>query len=154
MTKKILIFVVTICCAINFFVFSELTEGFPYLPDNSSTENSKIIVKESFLGDESNTWIVDQFLEEVWIKKYSSENWSAVSYIQEVVNYFLSILAFVALVVLIYGFYLLLFSWQWFDEWYRKAKKYIFVSGFSIIVIWVSWLIVSWLFYIVSKWSS
>jgi hypothetical protein len=63
----------------------------------------------------------------------------------------LAILAVIALLVLIYGFYLLLFSDKNFSDNYNKAKKYIVSAFVAIIVIGISWFLISWLIYVVGQ---
>lgn len=143
------------------FLFSffslALDSSFPYKDNGKKwididvehpTTNSKKLMKKYMLDD--NKSIFDDLLSIVWIKSYTLKNWSAAYYLQKVFNYFLSILAFIALVVLIYWFYKLLFSGQWFDESYKTAKKYILNALLALFIIGLSWYIISWIFYIVA----
>lgn len=72
---------------------------------------------------------------------------NATSYIQNVINYFLWIIAFLALVMMVYSFYMIFFSGKG-DDAVAKAKKYMFWSIIAIVVSWIAWYIVSLMFYI------
>ena len=59
-------------------------------------------------------------------------------------NYFLSIAAFIALVVVVYGFYLMFFSEQ--EAGFTKAKKMLRGAVLALIIIGLSRSIISFLF--------
>jgi len=69
---------------------------------------------------------------------------TAAYYIALVVNYFLGILGFLALLVLIYGFVKII--WASDDSAIDEAKKIMFSAVVGILVIGVSWYIISWIF--------
>lgn len=77
-----------------------------------------------------------------------AESATAVVYIQYIINMLLWLAAFIALVILIYGFYLMFFSKQ--EEWFEKAKKIIIWVTVALFIMWLSWVIVSFLFYLYS----
>lgn len=81
---------------------------------------------------------------------YSSFNirqTTATWYIIVLINYFLSIVWTVAVLVLIYWFYLM-FATDNQSEAFGKAKKYVAISALALFIMWFSWIIVSYLFYI------
>ncbi len=127
-----------------------INEKFPYWESYllSPTDDSKQIAKEIV----SNEWVFNKLLEILWLQSYSSQDWSAVSYVQTVVNYFLWVLAFISLIVLIYWFYKILFTTDKFWDSVNQWKKYLRAWIIWIVWIWLSWLIVSFLFYLVKKW--
>jgi uncharacterized PurR-regulated membrane protein YhhQ (DUF165 family) len=61
------------------------------------------------------------------------------------INYFLMIAGLVATVVLIIWFYRMFAAWD-NQEAYKKAMKTVVRAGLAIVVIGVSWFIVSWFF--------
>ncbi len=63
-------------------------------------------------------------------------------YISTVINYFLWILWFIAVLILLYWFSLVFTDKT--DEWIKKWYKFIKMASIAIIVIWVSWLISMW----------
>ena len=71
---------------------------------------------------------------------------TAAYYVALVINYFLSILAFIALLVLIYGFARILGAAD--DKAVEDAKTIMKSALIGILVIGVSWYIVSWIFQI------
>lgn len=77
-----------------------------------------------------------------------AESATAVVYIQYIINMLLWLAAFIALIILIYGFYLMFFSKQ--EEWFEKAKKIIIWVTVALFIMWLSWIIVSFLFYLYS----
>jgi len=68
-------------------------------------------------------------------------------YIKTVINYALSFLAFIALLIIIYWFFRMFFSWN-HQESFDKAKKIIFTAIFALIIIWISWIVISWMFWL------
>lgn len=77
-----------------------------------------------------------------------SDSDSAVNYIQYIINMLLGLAAFIALIMLIYGFYLMFFSKQ--EEWFEKAKKIIIWVIVALFVMGLAWIIISFLFYVYS----
>lgn len=75
--------------------------------------------------------------------------WAAFAYIQNILNRALWLIWFVALIILIYYFYSILFSKD--DEWVKNAKKVVGNIAIAIAFIWLSWLIISLIFYVISK---
>jgi len=123
--------------------------SFPYGEwyTQSPTDNSVLLTKQMSDSD-----IFSKLVDILWVQYYATSQNPALYYIKIVVNYFLWILAFIALVVLIYGFYSILFDWKKSEESLQIWRKYVKASIISIVWIWLSWLIVSFIFYVVSKW--
>ncbi len=69
---------------------------------------------------------------------------TAAYYVALVVNYFLGILGFLALLVLIYGFARII--WASDDHAIEDAKKIVISAAVGILVIGISWYLVSWVF--------
>ena len=70
-------------------------------------------------------------------------------WISKIINYFLALLSFIAVIVLIYWFSLVFANKT--DEWVKKWYKYVKFATIAIIIIWISWLISSWFFYIYNE---
>ena len=66
------------------------------------------------------------------------------NYISFVINVALALMAFIALVVLIYGFFTMFFAKK--EEWLAKAKKILINTTIAIIIIAISRFVVSFLF--------
>jgi hypothetical protein len=75
----------------------------------------------------------------------TNEN-KATSYVKIIINYFLALIGLVALIVLIYGFYMMFTSSH--EEWIKKAKKYVVWAAIAMFTIWVSRFIISWFMFI------
>lgn len=119
---------------------------FPYdeIVDPTWTNQDVDLVNNigNIITEEDGLW--DRFLGVFNLSKYDGD---VFGYIQYVFNVALSIVWFVALIVLIYYFYMVLFSKDL--EWTataRKALKWVFIA---IVVMGLSWLIVSAMFWIV-----
>ncbi len=110
-----------------------------------TTETSDIA--ESHIRDSG---LMSELLGIFDIQTYSTQEASAASYIQTVINYFLAIVAFVALVVIIYWFYMMFFSKEQ-EEWFNKAKKFVINWAIALLVMWISWFVVSFIFYLVGQ---
>lgn len=100
---------------------------------------------------DDDTGIFVRIMQLFWVYSFTdngADSASAVNYIQYIINMLLWIAAFIALVILIYGFYLMFFSKQ--EEWFDKAKKIIIWVTVALFIMGLSWLIVSFLFYLYS----
>lgn len=73
---------------------------------------------------------------------------SAVAYIQYIINMLLGLAAFIALIILLYGFYLMFFSKQ--QEWFEKAKKIVIGVLVALVIMWLSWIVIRFLFFLYS----
>ena len=132
--KKILLVLISIIW-INFC----LAGDFPYenVWDNPSLKES---IENNQTKNIAETYVWDEAI---------NQNTPAEYYISTVINYFLSILAFISGLVLIYGFSLVFTDKT--DEWVKKWYKFIKMAVIALIVIWISWLISSWFISIYSK---
>lgn len=145
---------------VTFFIQSNCFSGqFDFIYEiDESPENWAPIIDEG-LEDNTNFWriindnIVDKqdsdLNQMIWVYHNdtditgpnSKEN-KAVVYTRIIINYFLALVWFVALIILIYWFYMMFGSSH--EEWMKKAKKYIVWAVIAIFVIWVSRFIISW----------
>lgn len=73
---------------------------------------------------------------------YATSLWYVTTLVQVLINWLLWILAFVALVYMLYCGFLVLFSWS-DDKNASKGKKWISTAAIALAWIWLSWLIVS-----------
>jgi hypothetical protein len=94
-------------------------------------------------------WILR--LPEKW--DYSTSLWYVTTLIQVIINWLLWILAFVALVYMLYCGFLVLLSWA-DDKNASKGKKGISTAAIALAWIWLSWLIISamiWFINVITK---
>lgn len=83
-------------------------------------------------------WIL-QFPER---SEYSTPLWYALKLIQFSINWILGILSFVALMYMLYCWFLVFSSWS-DDKNMQKGKKWISTAAIALAWIWLSWLIIS-----------
>lgn len=75
--------------------------------------------------------------------------WAWFVYVQQLLNYILWLLWFIALVMLIYQFYLIFFDKE--EEWIKAAQKAIKNIFIALVFIWLSWFIITSIFYVLSR---
>lgn len=118
---------------------------FPYnwRPNLQATTNTSELVRVT------NQWgsVLENFLDLFGIN-YAGED-KAISYVQIVINYVLALLAFIAMILIIYSFYMIFFEKS--DDAIAKARKTIIWAAIAILVIWLSAYIVNYLFFIYSR---
>ena len=110
-----------------------LAEDFPY-ENVSDTPSLKEWIENEQTQNIAETYVWDETIQQDSPAEY---------YISTVINYFLSILAFISFLVLAYGFSLVFVDKT--DEWVKKWYKFIKIAAIALIVIWVSWLISMWI---------
>ncbi len=118
-------------------------EDFPYKDINNvsiSTDNDKSL-KDIVIPKHNNSTL-DKLSKSFLWTDFSDQSDPAVYYISKFINYFLSILAFIAFIVLVYWFSMVFTGKT--DEWIKKWGKFIKMAIVAIVVIWVSWLISMW----------
>jgi len=127
--KKILTIILVI---ISWFISNySISATFPYQQENSNT--MKDILEKSNMDDISETFL--------W--EATHNNYPITYYVAKVINYFLIITWFIAVVVLFYWFSLVFTQWR-SDESMKKAYQFIKMTIISIIIIWISYLFSSW----------
>jgi len=126
--KKIIIFLILIL-----WIWFCFADDFPY--DNVSNDPS---LKEGIDNQQAQN-IAETYVGAETVQKDTPAEY----YISTVINYFLSILAFISFLVLVYGFSLVFVDKT--DEWVKKWYKFIKIAAIALIVIWVSWLISMWI---------
>ena len=114
--------------------------------DNAGTPTTDIW---SVLADTNQQWSTLEKLLDIFDINYAGQD-KALSYIQIIANYVLSFAAFIALIVIIYGFYMMFFRDQ--DKWVGEAKKTVIGAAIALGVIGISWLFVNFAFYLFYQW--
>ena len=77
---------------------------------------------------------------------YDSGTSKAIYYIKMIVNMLLSFVSLIALVMLIYAFYMMFFSKH--ESGMTKAKQMLKGIAIALAIMWLSWFIVSFIFWI------
>lgn len=120
--------------------------NFPYW--NQYTQNPTTEIWE-VLKSTNQWWSLLENMLDLFGINYSGPD-KALSYIQIVINYVLALLAFIALVVIIYSFYMIFFGKS--DDGIAKARKTVIWAAVAILVIGLSAYIVNFLFYLYARW--
>ncbi|HMT00720.1 MAG TPA: hypothetical protein PKC14_00180 [Candidatus Absconditabacterales bacterium] len=120
---------------------------FPFVQVSPQEANTSHQIGEVFndvVVDNSNS-IIGILLEAIGFPlpaSYGDEPASA--YVRDVVNYFLGLVSFIAVIVLIYGFYGMFFAEQ--EKGFNKAKQMVRGTAIALGILFLSWFIISYLF--------
>lgn len=125
----------------------------PYEYDVYSKDADNVVDKDNLWSDSLRQWTKDIAW---WIKDIAKPNVNnstqakvyTLYFVKKIVDYFLMLLAFFALIYLLYNLYFILTA-AWDDNKFKKWFDWIKLTGFVIIWIWLSWLIISFVFYLV-----
>ena len=145
LNRYLKIFIITLLWLfMTFFVVN--WEDFPY---TLSTDTHHIIISDSsndsikdIVISKNDNSTLDKISKNFLWTDFRDQSSPAVYYISKFINYFLSILAFIAFIVLVYWFSMVFTGKT--DEWIKKWGKFIKMAIIAIITIWVSWLISMW----------
>lgn len=143
--SQTIIFISIIYMSILSFVSAAPTP-FPY--DNwwsTSSKDPSSILKSTVAGSNS---IWSQIMKAFFGDGLVNKSWNAMEYIRSLINIAISLVWFIALSMMIYGFFMIFFSKE--EEWLKIAKSIVKWSVTAIILIWLSWTIVSLMFWWVS----
>lgn len=115
--------------------------------DNESLDIWAVITDDAVSPDSSVLQRLLSVFKLKWSNRYDN-NWElkAFAYIKMIVNFLLALVSLIALILTIYGFYLMFFSGQ--DEWLKKAKKILTWVAIALAIMWLSRFIISFLFYV------
>jgi len=121
-------------------------QDFPYTLSTNSNHmgisvNPNDSIKDIVIPKNDNSTL-DKISKNFLWTDFRNQSSPAVYYISKFINYFLSILAFIAFIVLVYWFSMVFIGKT--DEWIKKWGKFIKMAIIAIITIWVSWLISMW----------
>lgn len=150
MTKILYVIWTLACVAVSFICLSYAVDSvtFPYKDNNTSSNVQQWSIKDQVkLAVTDTQWPIQKFIK-LFLPNRPTGEW-VFAYIQYIINIALSLVAFIALIVLIYGFYGILFRDS--QEWITNAKKTVRWTMIAIVVMGASWLIVQVLFYIITK---
>ncbi len=138
------------------FTYWQMDEGFYYwsefegsnLNDNQKTDFAKIIKDDSVNTKETTLlYKIRQYFRLTWSDTYDQDK-PATWYITMIMNMALWLTSFISLILIIFAFYLMFFQKQ--EEWFAKAKKILTWVAIALVVMWLSWVIVSFFFEIYS----
>ena len=109
----------------------------PYEDDNKTDIWNKVDIKD----DQS---IINGLLEVFWLNNIDWDH-KFISYVRGILNIALWLLSMIALIMTIYTFYMMFFTEN--EAWTKKAKQNLIGIFIALAIIWLSWLIVSFIFW-------
>lgn len=111
---------------------------------SDNLEIGEIVKWDAILPNQS---VLDRLFTVFWLDSATYLQWpnKAEYYIKMVLNMILWLVSLISLVLIIYAFYLILFVKQ--EEWVAKARKIIIGVFIALFIMWMSWLIVSFIFW-------
>jgi len=141
----------TLSAAYNFV--SAQTEPFPYdinsqtqlTSQDEPTDLSKVIQSDSLTPTTSIMTRLTNFFRVSWTSYNLDNTWSpAINYVKFILNIVLALISFIALVLIIFAFYLIFFGKE--EEAFKKAKKILTGVAIALAIMWLSRFIVSFFF--------
>lgn len=102
-----------------------------------------------------NNSFIDELLKVLWVTILEGDTWNAkfLSYTKAIINKALWIVSLIALAMIIYTFYMMFISKN--EDWVKKMKWNLIRIFIILAVLWLSWLIVSFIFHRYEKnWQS
>lgn len=135
------------------WTYGALEEGFTY--DNPETKalecgdkNTDLWNCTSIKEDEKksvNDTIIRRLLKVFGLKSDKNDDLKFIDYARAILNMALGLIAFIALIMTIYTFYMMFFTED--EAWAKKAKESLIGIFIALGIIWLAWLIVSFIFW-------
>jgi hypothetical protein len=135
-----------------FRINGELNNNFPY--QNTRTDNlvcdggTDLWNCTSVKEDEKRWWeetIIRRLLWVFGLDTSTGKDLKFIDYARAIMNIALGLVAFIALIMTIYTFYMIFFSEN--EAWIKKAKENLTGIFIALAIIWLAWLIVSFIFW-------
>jgi fumarate reductase subunit C len=131
--------------------YGALEEGFTYdNPEISALEcdgNTDLWNCTSIKEDEKERGkdtIIRRLLKVFGLKSDKNDDLKFIDYARAILNMALGLIAFIALIMTIYTFYMMFFTED--EAWAKKAKESLIGIFIALGIIWLAWLIVSFIF--------
>lgn len=151
--KKIILTFILAIWITSFWFTIDFYYDYSWTPDDieEQTEIGGIIKNDVIDSDDSS---LNQLLELFHLSQqdwYDSGTSKAIYYAKMIINMLLSLVSLIALVMLIFAFYMMFFSKH--ESGMTKAKQMMKGIALAITIMWLSWFIVSFIFWI-QQWSA
>lgn len=118
------------------------TIGQEAINQNQTTEDVGTLIAEDTTDTDS---LINRLIEVFRLDNFTNNSDSAaINYISFIINLALWLGAFIALIILLYGFYMMFFSAQ--EEGFEKAKKTLIGASIALFIIGLSRFIASFIF--------
>lgn len=113
--------------------------------NQESLELSNLILEDAIEPDD---WIFAKLFDFFKLsgKEYDTGTWKALNYVKWILNILLGLVGFISLVLIIFAFYLIFVTKS--EEAVGKARKILTWVAIALIILWASWLITSFIFYL------
>lgn len=134
------------------FSYGQNDAGFYYgteyegtnLNDEQKTELAQVIKDDSInTNDTTLLYKIRQYFRLTWWL-YDQDKTPATAYINMIINMALWLTSFISLILILFAFYLMFFQKE--EEGFEKAKKILIGVAIALVVMALSWLIVSFFF--------
>lgn len=102
-----------------------------------------VSVKEDKQRDDET--IIRRLLWVFWLDTSKDKDLKFIDYARAILNMALGLLAFIALIMTIYTFYMMFFTDD--EAWTKKAKQSLIGIFIALGIIWLAWIIVSFIFW-------
>lgn len=116
----------------------------PYTTDHTEEPTTDIWSQVSI--KENDKTIIVRLLKVFWLD-YSTEkanDHKFLNYVRAIINIALWLVAFIALIITIYTFYMMFFTEN--EAWIKKAKWNMVGIFIALLILWLAWIIVSFIF--------
>lgn len=155
--KKVVIFLISILF-FNIYTFAQLQTLDVDNYNVYTKEEDKVIDDSQLWDDPLRQWATDLASNTNGIANDpidSSEDArnQTLNFIKKLVNYTLSLLSFIIVLYILYWWIVMLTAWGDNNK-YKEGFDRVKIGALIIILIWLSWLIISFLFYIVNRFIS
>lgn len=154
MMKKLFygfLFLFASVCSLNFVVaqdtefYYEIDSENQLKWSNETIELSDVILEDSIEPEDSIFSNLFSFFK-LSGKEYDTWTGKALNYVRWIINILLWLVWFISLILIIFAFYLIFVTKS--EEAVGKAKKILTWVAVALIILWASWLITSFLFYL------
>lgn len=144
-------FIFSFCFWLSEWPNNELDSSFPYWSKDTEaldcSGNTDLWNCTSIKEDEKGQWsdtIIRKLLKVFWLKENKNDNLKFIDYARAIINIALTLVAFIALIMTLYTFYMVIFSES--EAGIKKAKWNLVGIFIALAIIWLAWLIVSFIF--------
>lgn len=97
------------------------------------------------LVDKGENSIIIRLLEVFWLDSSTDNDLKFIDYAKSIVNMALGLISMIALIMSIYTFYMMFFTEN--EAWIKKAKWNLIGIFIALAIIWLAWIIVSFIFW-------
>ena len=129
------------------FGWSQLSPDMTYYDSSyiNQTDSETTNIWDHVSIKENENTIIVRLLWVFWLDTDNHRNHKFLDYAKAIINMALWLVAFIALIMTLYTFYMMFFSKN--EEWIQKAKWNLIGIFIALAILWLAWLIVSFIFW-------